>query len=93
MNVFCPPDLQQKYASLCEAGQATQNRLEAGLSARRVHEADLTRLERWCTEAEVKVSTEPTIDCATEILEQQYDTYKVSAWLVAIVALCSELGA
>ena len=89
MILVCPSDLQQKYASLCEAGHATQNRLEAGLSARRVHEADLTRLERWCTEAEVKVSTEPTIDCATEILEQQYDTYKVGAWLGAIVVECS----
>lgn len=53
--------------------------LQNALAARKLNESDLRKLDRWCKEAEMKCNVEPSLDCATELLEEQVKQYKVNA--------------
>lgn len=54
-----------------------QKNLRNGLSMRKAFEGDLQRVNRWCKEMEIKCAGEPHLDCAEEVLEEQYKQYKV----------------
>jgi hypothetical protein len=71
-------EVQQKFTDLQEHMKNVHEKLQTGLGARKVHEGDLQKLERWCKEADMKCAVQPPLDCATEILQEQYKQYKVN---------------
>ena len=45
---------------------------------RRIFEADTNRVEQWCQETDMTCSADLPTDCATEVLEEQVQQYRVS---------------
>ena len=84
MNIYCCfffywfTEVQKKFSDLQQHMKTVHEKLQTGLAARKVHESDLQKLERWCKEADMKCAVQPPLDCATEILQEQYKQYKVN---------------
>lgn len=75
-------DTKKKYSDLKVLAKAVHEKLQNALAARKVNESDLRKVERWCKEAEMKCNVEPSLDCATELLQEQVKQYKVGIYLV-----------
>ena len=85
---FYASDVQKKYSDLRHHSKAVHDKLQNALAARKVNDGDLRKLERWCKEAEMKCNEEPSLDCATELLQEQVKQYKV---YILHILLCSTL--
>ena len=53
------------------------DKLKTNAAARKVYETDLQKVDRWCKDTDMKCAIEPALDCATEVLQEQYKQYKV----------------
>ncbi|KAK3091950.1 hypothetical protein FSP39_023939 [Pinctada imbricata] len=69
-------DVQTRYDSLSSGLSDHNNHLRDCIAARKVFESDLQKNDKWCKETEIKCSTEPCLDCAVEVLEEQLRQYK-----------------
>ena len=70
--------MKEKFVNLKDHIKDVHERVQTGLAARKVIESDMQKIERWCKEADMKCAVEPSLDCASEILREQYKQYKVS---------------
>ena len=73
----CVSDVQSRFAELKTHLKEVHDKLRTDAAARKVFEANLQKVDRWCKDTDMKCAIEPALDCATEVLQQQYKQYKV----------------
>ena len=78
LNLLIVSDIHTRYADLKTHLKDVHDKIRTNASARKVYETDLQKVDRWCKETDMKCAIEPALDCATEVLQQQYKQYKVS---------------
>ena len=59
-----------------------QGHLKDRVALRKVFETDVQKVDRWCKETEISCSTEPNLECAIEVLQEQCKHYKVDVFSV-----------
>ncbi|KAL3874930.1 hypothetical protein ACJMK2_037882, partial [Sinanodonta woodiana] len=69
--------MQNRYEMLKNHIQKVHERLRDSVLTRKTHESEVQKVERWCKETEIKIAIEPSLDCATEILQDQYQEYEI----------------
>ena len=74
----CIADVQSRFADLKSHLKDVHDKLRTNAAARKVLEGDLQKVDRWCKDTDMKCAIEPALDCATEVLQEQYKQYKVN---------------
>lgn len=76
-------EIDTRYAVLLNDISTCHNYLRDSVVSRRNFESDLLKNDKWCRETEMRCATEPVLDSAMELLEEQLVHYKVikPTWL------------
>ena len=70
-------EVQDRSESLSTSLNQENGKLRDLVAARKLFESDVQKVDRWCKDTEISCSTEPNLECAIEILEEQFKHYKV----------------
>lgn len=70
-------EVDTRYAVLLNDISTCHNYLRDSVVSRRNFESDLLKNDKWCRETEMRCATEPVLDSAMELLEEQLVHYKV----------------
>ena len=85
MYIIFPTDLDSRYDTLQETLSKQKDQYKDSLPVRKLFETDLQKIDRWCKDTEMKLAMEPCLDCALQVLEDQYKEYKVDFSIFADV--------
>lgn len=69
-------EVDTRYAVLLNDISTCHNYLRDSVVSRRNFESDLLKNDKWCRETEMRCATEPVLDSAMELLEEQLVHYK-----------------